>query len=64
MTGWGKADTVTIQPPTSEGKAPSAHTLAEVATAAQRWQLTTLVEALTAHPDLAAQVYAALRRSP
>lgn len=61
MTGWGLTDdkgSVTVA-----GTTPTAATLAEVATAAQREQLVQFAAALRAHPDLAAQVYAMLRSS-
>lgn len=65
MTGWGMEQDKGVKiTTTTEGPGPTPATLAEVASAAQRWQLTTLVDALKAHPDLAAQVYLALRQSP
>lgn len=60
MTGWGTTQDRLNATPT-ERPTPTPATLAEVATAAQRWQLTTLLEALKAHPDLAAQLYLTLR---
>lgn len=65
MTGWG-ADTVAkvTDKETAERSTPTPSTLAEVAAAAQRWQLTQLRDALKAHPDLAQEVYVALKLSP
>ena len=61
MTGWEtKADN--LEP--RIGTAPTPVTLTEIAAQSQRQQLTQLAEALEAHADLAARVYAAMRRSP
>lgn len=62
MTGWVQKQDTLIRPGT--GTTPSAATLSEVAAAAQREQLAQLIDALSAHPDLAARVYVLLRNSP
>lgn len=64
MTGWGlQEDNELVKVPT-KATSPTPETLAEVAAASQRAQMQTLIEALVAHPDLAAQLYAMLRKSP
>lgn len=60
MTGWGLTDDKGLTVPT-EAVTPTEVTLAEIAAAAQREQLQTLVAALKAHPDLAHQVASMLR---
>lgn len=42
----------------------STETISGIAAAGQRQQLAALIDALTAHPDMAAHIYALLRRSP
>lgn len=65
MIGWGLEKAVRIVAESEERKTvPTELTLTEAAAAAQRAQLQTLVEAVSAHPDLAAQLFAALKRSP
>lgn len=65
MNGWSGETTSELKmPKPSEAVTPAPATLSEVATSAQRWQLTNLIEALWANPDLAAQLHMALRRTP
>lgn len=64
MTGWGMEQAMTMKIPTTQSAPPSAATLNEAAAAAQRAQLKQLIDALRAHPDLAATVYLSFGRSP
>lgn len=63
MTGWTTESDTVMKVATTAVVTPSEATLAEVAAKAQREQLLSLVAALRAHPDVAAQVYAMLRSS-
>lgn len=63
MTGWDTfKDNITRTPDTVVKPAPV--TLTELAASGQRAQLEQLIDALVAHPDLAARLYVALRHSP
>lgn len=66
MTGWTGTGTDARVGETKAvwTEAPSAATLSEIAQAGQRQQLTALIDAVRVNPDLAAQLYAALRQSP
>lgn len=63
MTGWEtRQDEVLRVPVAPAVMRPSPATLSEIAAQGQRAQLSALIDALEAHPDLAARFYVAMRR--